>query len=1249
MAELNQQLSVNGTALSNKDPDLVIKLDDHPVVQISSIQESTITYAFLSDVDTAQVYNLNLTFTYKGTLTKVVPLTFKHNPKPVPLVITDTPITAAMWERGDAIPFTAQLDGVDVTSQLSSIALVPNDYIKADPTPGSDKKRWSVESAEPTPADALTKFNFNFTYEGKVKALSAEGTFKLPAWDGLMMWVIPTTENDPLFSNIRVKVGSSVTVNVMPKFRGGNAYDNSASYMSVKHNDTNDGMVEFSDGTGHWSIGRPLTVKGLKVGTHKVKLALASSVTYGYPAEDVGSTMTYWEPTVEVYDDVLAASSTDTEVSGAKGDDVTFNLAVEWNGAPIDTNAAGVTLTLDRDDVMTIKSRTANSVTATLIKDVEYTRVIPVTVNVAYQGKTTSVVMNVKVINEVLTVTIDPENTIGGTNDTFTIKPTIVYNGVTQKVNDPELTLVVTPDTMLQVVETTEDSITIKVTNDDIEATEFIAQLMVSKGSLQAIGPWMHKYTVRPSLVMRSVSGLIKDSGPAPFSFTIDGPAVEPTSVSATLSENDYVTVDSSGAWTIIKAEDTATEITPTYTITIEYDGVTYTYVKEATFNIGPLGSTVTATPVVKTSDMVLNKESQVSFTLTQQLAGSAVSLTPQFENMTIEGEATYVDVQPHPDNANEYVVTVKGTGKVGAYKLKGRFRNVIDGTPEAGVSYPFSVDFTAAKLASSTVTMSAVGGTVLTPVQQNTLTVALKYGSGNSVVGATPRDVTIVAVPNSDAILAGFETTLTPVDGQPGSYTLSVDVGHKAGSIRVNLIVVIDGAQYVVDNALVYTTPGADVLATPIVSEFNATDDATSELEFSLAQSRLDVPSYNFTGASFKDVVGIGEIKSVSAPTVGNEGTFFITVTGNGTAGSGTIGGTVVDVDGNEFAFDFDVTGVIPSDDFAIRVTPLTTELTPASSNPILFVLKDQYGTPITDATKVSMDIVENPNYRNVLAGYSNTLINMNDTNPGQYRLGMNLGETAGTFTISLTVAVPGKAESYTLPDMVFTNPGSPIKTALSPNTIDVGAGKTSVVTLTLTRDKYLVPDAQMEGIFHVVSTTGPVTALTPSLVQNSNGTIELTFTSDGTQGEIEVNAEFAPVVNDITWDAVPFTFKLSTAVPSEPVVTEPTTEMSLQLWEQKPISFNVMAGDTDLTADASVSFAGEATDYLEFVSISNGVWGFKAIKADSVEDTVIATKVNVTVNFEDNDYTLPIDINVTVLANTGDIPSSRFNIEIL
>lgn len=135
MATLNQSLSVNGQQLSNKDPDLVITLDNHPVVQILSIQEASITYAFLSDVSQETIYNLNLTFLYKGTHKAVIPLQFTHRPEPA-VIVTSSPDTAnAKAGKNTVITVTVKQsrNGVDTLVkdlQVSNLVVDPANVVE---------------------------------------------------------------------------------------------------------------------------------------------------------------------------------------------------------------------------------------------------------------------------------------------------------------------------------------------------------------------------------------------------------------------------------------------------------------------------------------------------------------------------------------------------------------------------------------------------------------------------------------------------------------------------------------------------------------------------------------------------------------------------------------------------------------------------------------------------------------------------------------------------------------------------------------------------------------------------------------------------------------------------------------------------------------------------------------------------------------------------------------------------------------
>lgn len=78
MTTLKSSVSVAGQVISNNDPQMVITLDPHAGVQISSIQDDSITYEFKGNVTAEALYNLNLTFTYQGRYQVKVPCTFKQ-------------------------------------------------------------------------------------------------------------------------------------------------------------------------------------------------------------------------------------------------------------------------------------------------------------------------------------------------------------------------------------------------------------------------------------------------------------------------------------------------------------------------------------------------------------------------------------------------------------------------------------------------------------------------------------------------------------------------------------------------------------------------------------------------------------------------------------------------------------------------------------------------------------------------------------------------------------------------------------------------------------------------------------------------------------------------------------------------------------------------------------------------------------------------------------------------------------------
>lgn len=172
MADSNQSLRVNGQKLSNLDPDLVITLDDHPVVQISKILESTITYSFLGNVEQETTYSLNLTFLYKGTHKLVVPMTFIHKPKTMSFEIDPNSISG---DTGDEFTLAALLDyngeALALNTEGVVIALGDNDAIKiVDGSIGSSSIKVSV--IKDVTADETVEVKITATYD----TMTAEDT-----------------------------------------------------------------------------------------------------------------------------------------------------------------------------------------------------------------------------------------------------------------------------------------------------------------------------------------------------------------------------------------------------------------------------------------------------------------------------------------------------------------------------------------------------------------------------------------------------------------------------------------------------------------------------------------------------------------------------------------------------------------------------------------------------------------------------------------------------------------------------------------------------------------------------------------------------------------------------------------------------------------------------------------------------------------------------------------------------------------
>lgn len=175
MAQLNQTLSVNGQTLSNLDSDLVITLDSHPAVQISSIQADTITYRFIGNVTQDTTYNLNLTFTYKQKYRCVVPMTFNHKVGSLTIEVDPNTISGV---NGDEFTLAALLDhdgsAIPLNSDGVTISLSASDAVQlVDGSVGSSSLKLKIikdASADETSTVTITAKLGNLTATDDVTA-----------------------------------------------------------------------------------------------------------------------------------------------------------------------------------------------------------------------------------------------------------------------------------------------------------------------------------------------------------------------------------------------------------------------------------------------------------------------------------------------------------------------------------------------------------------------------------------------------------------------------------------------------------------------------------------------------------------------------------------------------------------------------------------------------------------------------------------------------------------------------------------------------------------------------------------------------------------------------------------------------------------------------------------------------------------------------------------------------------------------
>ncbi|AEV89643.1 hypothetical protein OBP_206 [Pseudomonas phage OBP] len=323
---------------------------------------------------------------------------FKLRASKIVPVITDNPITVAMWQMGDVPPFTVTLAGTDVTSQITELKVTANDYVKPDTSPAVNKKAWAVLYADTAPKSTQVTFNFKLVVDGVNTDYSGTGTFNLPAWDGVAFKMSPHANSVDRWEKLRLKVGQNSMLNVVITDRGKDATSDTLSPPDPSNSNGADGGVLYEVMPYGLSEGRRINIVGKTVGTHHPSIAVKAANNWGYPANTKHLNWDAWLPEVEVWDDVLAVTPESQDVTGVETKDVNIPIQLTWNGAELKPATTGITYTFAPADILERKGfLTDTDVTCKIIKEVLQETSYPVKMTVTYGGKSDTMDINVTV------------------------------------------------------------------------------------------------------------------------------------------------------------------------------------------------------------------------------------------------------------------------------------------------------------------------------------------------------------------------------------------------------------------------------------------------------------------------------------------------------------------------------------------------------------------------------------------------------------------------------------------------------------------------------------------------------------------------------------------------------------------------------------------------------------------------------------------------------------------------------------
>lgn len=271
------------------------------------------------------------------------------------------PLGDMFWERNISVP-SFMCDDVDLASTWTSNGIISQNGVKSKYVLYIGK-RYRVDWAEQVAKDEVITTTFSSTYRGYPWNVDYDLTFKLPAWDQKTYKIAISGEP----TTLSVFVGETLNVLVSERFRQLSSVAPGDNFNPENSDLGGLATMEYTNSTTGAGVWRIFNLKGMTTGTYNATMWFDRFLDLdNFPYKDPKELYYdyYTRPVVlDVKIRPLTLSAATTISAG--NDDVkpSGTITVKLNTLNIPVNDPNLVITALDPNVLTIESKTANSMT----------------------------------------------------------------------------------------------------------------------------------------------------------------------------------------------------------------------------------------------------------------------------------------------------------------------------------------------------------------------------------------------------------------------------------------------------------------------------------------------------------------------------------------------------------------------------------------------------------------------------------------------------------------------------------------------------------------------------------------------------------------------------------------------------------------------------------------------------------------------------------------------------------------------